>query len=126
MVIIDRQWIDARNLEQIADGTGATVWRVAMMLGRDDWTEATRQIPRRNRYGRTDNDRMDHLWGLFKNRYPPTRGEGFLGRRPWRKDGLTGMPEALGYFVATSCRRFSAAALRPARSRRGGPADAGC
>jgi hypothetical protein len=25
MVIIDRQWIDARNLEQIADGTGAAV-----------------------------------------------------------------------------------------------------
>jgi len=42
------------------------------------------------------------------------------------KDGLAGMPEALDYFVATSSRRFSAAALRPARPRRGGPADAGC
>ena len=59
-----------------------------MMLGCDDWTEATRQIARRNRYGRTDNDRMDHWWGLFNNRCPPTLGEGVLGRRPWRKDGL--------------------------------------
>src|SRR5215475_12952605 len=84
-----------------------------MMLGRDDWTEATRQIPRRNRYGRTDNDRMHHWWGFFKNPCPPTLGEGFLGRRPWRKDGLAGMPEALGYFVATSSRRFSAVTLRP-------------
>jgi len=56
---------------------------------------------------------MDHWWGFFKNPCPPTLGEGFLGRRPWRKDGLAGMPEAAGYFAAASCRRFSAAALRP-------------
>ena len=50
-------------------------------------------------------------WGLFKNPCPPTLGEGFLGRRAWRKDGLTGMPAALGYFAAMSCWRFRAAAL---------------
>ena len=88
MVIIDRQWIDARNLEQIADGTGATVWRVAMMLGCDDWIEATRQIPRRNRYGRTDNDRMDHWWGVFKNRCPPDAWRGL----PWQATMEKGWP----------------------------------
>src|SRR5215472_18509417 len=85
-----------------------------MMLGRDDWTEAIRQIPRRNRYVRTDNDRC-----------PPTAWRGLPWQATMDKE-LAGMPEALGYFVATSCRRFSAAALRPARPRRGGPADAGC
>src|SRR6516165_5665274 len=60
--------------------------------------------------------------GSLKNPCPPTLGEGFLGRRAWRKNGFAGMPEALGYFAVTSCRRFRAAALRPARPRRGDPA----